>query len=298
MQSFFSPKSDHDMLQSMRRDRRRGQNTPVVSENSGKEELPKRAEGEQFRELTATVNIATSDMNSTYSAKLATTEELAKLINNLFKPVFPQWYGCRVFVDNGRVRIQLYFADNVGAQYPEGTIKVLEPIQANNRNIDRTGIGLVQAMNSRGQYATVYKLTQEGKDALGEFVYENSANGKSNYIGDYRDRNYNWNNKQICCETIDRDIANRTTICVMIEIDPLRLCKKLYGAEKEPGINWVYDVHPIRPIPGSEVFSGNMAIGSSKWLLDIKQIDPQDISDAMANVTGYLAVGSLGIYRN
>ena len=84
----------------------------------------------------------------------------------------------------------------------------------------------------------------------------------------------------------------------MIEIDPLRLCKKLYGAEKEPGINWVYDVHPIRPIPGSEVFSGNMAIGSSKWLLDIKQIDPQDISDAMANVTGYLAVGSLGIYRN
>ena len=281
--------SDHDALMQAKikaaeqqRPTRAG-NSPTT--HSGD---PKRAEGEKYRKLVATVDVKPMEFDSATQTWLVSQDEFSKIINNIFRPSFPQFAGTKTTVTNNGIQIYAYFTHKENADYRDG-IEVFRPRMSGVDMKQRKSADLVNIMAMHGKNQYMWELTQEGKDALSEFVSDNFRKG------DPRDNNYDWS--KIKTEVEETDFYGRRTLYVQISLDPIKLLKKMFGRKSPEGFDWVYMMNPQCPIPGHTIQMGNGNMAIAKYLLSILKINPTEIEKASREVYNMPFSGNLGIYR-
>ena len=279
--------SNHDEVQNARieRAKRNSGIHPTVRTNASGN--PTRTEEEKkankYRALTGRVVIDPIEMEYTYKVREVTSTQLCGAINSIFRNTFPQWDGSRVTIDQYGVHIAFYFTNKPNISYSDEHIEVLKFTQAVDPS-DRTSGGLAKAINDRGKYSNVYEMTQEGKDALSEFIYINPHT----IVGDRRDNNFAW--EKFTMEETEKSgnfYFPNDKIVFKVEIDPARLLAKMYGAKnKVTGSEYIYSISPVRHISGYD------------YLLEIKQLDKNLADEVISKSTGYIINNNLGICRN
>ena len=281
-------------------ERKRGNTSAPTGRSIEKEKDPVREQGKDFRELTASIEVERQTMDSMLKTKLMPQTKFEEDVNSIFALPFPQYCGCTLITtpDRSKMTLTIYFEDRNDLVWKEGTIKAIKniyekdaPINSSMDLIERTN--LIYKNRSR-----IWKLTQEGKDALAPFI------SREFIKGDPADNNFNWDNKALCDEVTETNYVNGgfnriTTRKLAINLDINQVLAKMYGTHDEDGHKYHYRMIPMYPLPAYTYKdpSGHQIV--SKYMIQIQQADEDNIK--AINDELYMGVagnsGSLHIHR-
>lgn len=239
------------------------------------------------RELLATIDIVQQDMESLFKQKLITSDKLSEMVNAVFRSACPEYEGCNITVEGqGVIACDIFFTERPGdVSFGEGKIKIL---RRRDDKTDKSSYSIIEQYNNRNRIARVYELTDEGKDALSEFV------PRDYFVGDRLQSNVDW--KKCSSEVSESDWLQRSRIYLKVQIDIVRLLQKLYGHYNEDKEEFLYLVSPVRPLISFNTGGGNIYV--SKWLFLINQLNNNVLNEVL-DESGMRPqnVGSLNIYR-
>ena len=224
---------------------------------------------------------------------IADTDTFGQLINNVFGAALPQYYGSKIeIVQNRRIMTTIYFTDDnqhsdveMGYDNENGPFKAITPILTADSN--KSAITRMKAYNfihSNGATRPkVFKLTEEGKSILSEFVPFQAINQKNG--------NINWD--AITQEQSFPDGFGHTTTVFGITIDFIKLIRRIYDDNKTK-----YGYHVIigNPVNNNLMTAGGYSI-SNNWVMMILRADSDDVMNLVRKF-GYSASNNLGIIIN
>lgn len=191
--------------------------------------------------------------------KFTTTVELAKMVNEIFRPVFSDYEGCLVLPNQmGGFDTVVYFCDK-GVQ--DERLKALRPVvqQGNQLNISQR----ISNINRRFQNKT-YELTDDAKDVFSEFMVKERNSNK-----------VRWN--QLVVEKAENNY-NSCVIHVQLNgIDIMKIIKKIYGSSVK-GNRTDYSMKLERGIGMNT--SGMYA----NYLVSILQLDTKEVEKVAQSV--------------
>ena len=240
------------------------------------------------RELIASINITPTEMESIMKSKLVTSTQLNGMVYSIFKEHCPEIEGCWVDVGPTGVSCELYFSfiDKPEEEMAkDGKIKVVQ-LRGQNKN-GNSAYADIERYNNRMKRASVFELTEGGKDTLSEFV-------SLRYFTDVNQNRVDW--KKVVTEAAESDIYGRTRTYVKVAIDMERVLQKVYGKTSENGEDYLYMINPSRPITTYQGANGNMF--TSNWLFSINQMNRKVLSDVMDQSGLQMnTAGSLNMYR-
>lgn len=220
------------------------------------------------------LNIDPLEFDGVMKSKLTTTISLAKVVNQLFRPVFTDYEGCIIAPDQfGQLQAALYFKDK-GHVRNQDEIKTLIPVT--ERVQGSSAMDRVMRMNLRNSSKS-YDVSNETKEILSEFIYTR-GNAK-----------VNWG--QHIVEQTERGYNGYSIYVKVVGIDIVRLVRKLYGG-KIDGARIDYNVSIIKPI-GMDM-SGGM---NQNYLINIQQLDSREV-ERLASEIGVVPVqGNIPMVR-
>lgn len=191
--------------------------------------------------------------------KFTTTVELAKTVNEMFRPVFSDYEGCLILPNQmGGFDTIVYFCDK-GIQ--DERLKALRPVvQQGNLNISQR----INNLNRRYQNKT-YELTEDCKDIFSEFMVKERNSNK-----------VRWN--QLVVEKAENNY-NSCTIHVQLNgIDIMKILKKIYGSTVK-GNRTDYSMkleRGIGVVNGAGLFAN--------YLVSILQLDTKEVERVAQSV--------------
>ena len=221
---------------------------------------------------------------------LADTDTFADLINNVFSAALPQFYGSKIqIVQNRRILTTIYFTDDgkhtdieMGYDNENGPFKAITNIispQDNKSAISRMkNYNFVHTNNS--YRPKQFRLTEEGKSILSEFVPSQAINQRTGKI--------NWD-AIVHEETISDGFGNPTTV-FGVTIDFTKLIRRLYDNN---GGKYCYLVQIGNPITNNLTTAGGYNI-SQNWAMFIYRVDADDVQ-AIIRKFGFGSANSSGI---
>ena len=239
------------------------------------------------RELKASIDLVRQEMESLFKQKLITSDKLSEMVNSVFRAACPEYEGCNISVEGqGMITCDIFFTERAGdVSFGDGKIKIL---RRRDDKTDRSSYSIIEQYNNRNRIARVYELTDEGKDALSEFVSRNF------FIGDRLQSNVDW--KKCSAEVSESDWLQRSRIYMKVSIDIVRLLQKVYGHYNEDKEEYLYVISPVRPLVSFNTGGGNIYV--SKWLFLINQLNNNVLNEVLdESVMRPQNVGSLNIYR-
>ena len=279
--------------------KRRGGNNSTGNRTKSKEKDPVRAEGEEYRKLTAKVEVEKQVIDSVYKAKIMPQTSFEEEVNSIFALIMPQYCGCTLTINPDRnMTLTIYFEDRNDLVWNENTLKVVKSIYDKDAPIN-SGLDLIERTNHiYKNRQRIWELTQEGKDALAPFV-------SSRFIkGDPKDNNYNWENDQLAYEITETNFINFGFTKVMsrklaINLDINKVLAKMYGDRDENGHKYHYMMIPMSPMPAYTHIDNNGHRIVEKYLIEILQADEENVMKLNNEV--YMGIagnsGSLHINR-
>lgn len=263
---------------------------------------PVRGEGEEVRKMTAVINVEPQEITSVYKVKLMSQTEFEDDVHAIFSRVMPQYCGCTLSMEpNNQMKLVIYFEDRPDLVWPENasTIRAIKSIHEKTNT--KSSMDLIERTNFlQRNKQKVWELTQEGKDALAPFINQGPQFRK----GDPKDRNYNWDNPNLCYNEVERNYVNGAfqevyTYKLAVVLDINRVLSKMYGSKDEEGNRYFYALFPIRPLPAYTYVDAKGHQIVSKYLIQIMQINEQNVKEANSEV--YMGLtnnsGSLHISR-
>jgi hypothetical protein len=276
----------------------KGATTPTRSVE--KEKDPVREQGEDYRKLTATIQVEKQTMESLVNTKLMPQTKFEEDVNSIFAIPFPQYCGCTLITtpDRSKMTLTIYFEDRNDLVWKEGAIKVIKNLYEKDSKIQNS-MDLIERTNMIYQNRSrIWKLTQEGKDALAPFV------SREFIKGDPADNNYNWENKALCYEVTETNYINGgfnriTTRKLAINLDINQVLAKMYGTHDEEGHKFFYRMIPMYPLPAYTYkdLNGHQII--QKYMIQIQQADENNVKSLSDEL--YMGIagnsGSLHINR-
>jgi hypothetical protein len=223
------------------------------------------------------------------SIKLAhlRTDEITSMINDIFRDVFPDYWGCNLTNDplNYVPQVTLAFRhrDDISADSIQATCNLTEETKKDGHNSIIAGINFL----SNTQFnQKIYDLSKAGKELLEDFMIPES---KSNFtisnntlIANTTKSNTSNNNSKInwdnhTCQ-IDDQIAGKLLCVRHISLD--KIVSFIYG-EKINGESIQYRVTLERNIGG---FATNFGIASTSALYCVAAANASEISRLMNKV--------------
>lgn len=279
------------------RNRRGGNNS--ASNGRSKEKDPVREKGEDFRKLTASIDVEQQSMDSMLKSKLMPQTKFEEDVNSIFALPFPQYCGCTlVTTPDRKMTLTIYFEDRNDLVWKESTIKAIKSIYDKDAPIN-SGLDLIERTNHiYKNRQRVWELTQEGKDALAPFI------SREFIKGDPADNNFNWDNSRLTYEVTETNFINGgfnriTTRKLAINLDINLVLAKMYGNRNEEGHKYHYMMIPLSPMPAHTYMDANGHQIVQKYLIQILQADEENIKAINNEV--YMGIagnsGSLHINR-
>ena len=279
------------------RNRRGGNNS--TSNGRSKEKDPVREKGEDFRKLTASIDVEQQSMDSMLKSKLMPQTKFEEDVNSIFALPFPQYCGCTlVTTPDRKMTLTIYFEDRNDLVWKESTIKAIKSIYDKDAPIN-SGLDLIERTNHiYKNRQRVWELTQEGKDALAPFI------SREFIKGDPADNNFNWDNGRLSYEVTETNFINGgfnriTTRKLAINLDINLVLAKMYGNRNEEGHKYHYMMIPLSPMPAHTYMDANGHQIIQKYLIQILQADEENIKAINNEV--YMGIagnsGSLHINR-
>lgn len=279
------------------RNRRGGNNS--ASNGRSKEKDPVREKGEDFRKLTASIDVEQQSMDSMLKSKLMPQTKFEEDVNSIFALPFPQYCGCTlVTTPDRKMTLTIYFEDRNDLVWKESTIKAIKSIYDKDAPIN-SGLDLIERTNHiYKNRQRVWELTQEGKDALAPFI------SREFIKGDPADNNFNWDNARLSYEVTETNFINGgfnriTTRKLAINLDINLVLAKMYGNRNEEGHKYHYMMIPLSPMPAHTYMDANGHQIIQKYLIQILQADEENIKAINNEV--YMGIagnsGSLHINR-
>lgn len=246
---------------------------------------------QQEHKLSAKIDIQSIEMEGLTKSKFITSRDLGKMINKAFRVAMPEYEGSRVYPNGYNVVADVFFAErSPNTDFSNGKIKVLQRLDQKNKEGKRNAVSIITSYNGRNK-SNVYELTQQGRDALSEFI------DPMFFKGAVKDGKVEW--KKVTSEVTERtgySFQNNERVLYKVQIDVRRLLSKIYGSKngKSP---LMYDVTICRPLNSTQdPTTGN--IFSTEWLLTIVQLD-KDALDKALNDAGIASYSSnLNINRD
>lgn len=295
----YSFNADNNMLSRkiIERNRRGGNNS--ASNGRSKEKDPVREKGEDFRKLTASIDVEQQSMDSMLKSKLMPQTKFEEDVNSIFALPFPQYCGCTlVTTPDRKMTLTIYFEDRNDLVWKESTIKAIKSIYDKDAPIN-SGLDLIERTNHiYKNRQRVWELTQEGKDALAPFI------SREFIKGDPADNNFNWDNSKLSYEVTETNFINGgfnriTTRKLAINLDINLVLAKMYGDRNEEGHKYHYMMIPLSPMPAHTYMDANGHQIVQKYLIQILQADEENIKAINNEV--YMGIagnsGSLHINR-
>ena len=295
----YSFNADNNMLSRkiIERNRRGGNNS--ASNGRFKEKDPVREKGEDFRKLTASIDVEQQSMDSMLKSKLMPQTKFEEDVNSIFALPFPQYCGCTlVTTPDRKMTLTIYFEDRNDLVWKESTIKAIKSIYDKDAPIN-SGLDLIERTNHiYKNRQRVWELTQEGKDALAPFI------SREFIKGDPADNNFNWDNGRLSYEVTETNFINGgfnriTTRKLAINLDINLVLAKMYGNRNDEGHKYHYMMIPLSPMPAHTYMDANGHQIIQKYLIQILQADEENIKAINNEV--YMGIagnsGSLHINR-
>jgi len=193
---------------------------------------------------------------------ITSTNEIAKLINDLLKGVFKDYYGCNVdcvFMPDRQiwaVMPRLYFHVLPKEEYEKGGITAFRPLGSGNSN------DMVERVQKLSQTTAVngvkVTMTEEAKGIMEDFVIlPHGVNDASKF---------NWN------EAYATLPSGTETFIYMYKLDIIKFIKKLFGEKDENGSKLYYQVTPVYSInSGMQSYKQN-----TNWNINILRINDEN----------------------
>lgn len=208
------------------------------------------------------------------------------LINNLLRPIFPDYFGSKIEIAQNKQLITSIFFVDKNIDPGEGQFKAIEQFATKdklNSDVD-TRIQLFNRTHANIKRQNMLQLTKEAKDMLFDIVPRQAFDNKGKV---------NWNNITTEGSAPIGGMFNNQ-IYLQVTIDLSRVLKIVYGSKAEDGGNLSYQIIIGNPINPMRAMSG--AVMANKWQMFIMRINDKDV-DALANEYGYIAMGgnNLGI---
>ena len=260
------------------------QQTGASTNNNGSKE------NQQEQKLTAQINIESCEMESLTKNKLITTRDLGRMVNKVFRTAMPEYEGSRVYPEGYSVVADIFFAERTqNTDFSNGKIKVLQRRDVQDKNGKRKASSIIDSYNSRNKTSNAYELTQQGRDALSEFI------DPVYFKGNMNDHKIDW--KKVTSEMVERvDYFNNSRALFRVKIDLRRLLSKIYGKKNGKSL-LMYDITVCRPLNQmQDPATGN--IMSSEYLLNIVQLDKDSLDKALNDAGFSINAGSLNINRD
>ena len=238
------------------------------------------------RELTQRINVIPAKMESLFASKLMKTEELNQLVYHLFKSSCPEFEGCEIQVTQQGTICDIFLNEVPDVAFKEpGKIRL---IQRRGTKKNNGSYSEIERYNNRNRRASVYELTEGGKDALSEFVDYSAYTNRQQQRVDW---------KKLVTEVSETDWYGRNKIYVKVRINLERVLGKVYGTnDKESGEKYVYLITPCRPAMTFQGSNGNII--TSNWMFTVMQLNNSQLERTMAT-SGFAPQqsGSIHMYR-
>lgn len=224
--------------------------------------------------------------------KMVSTNDLEKMLSDIFRHTTPDYYGSRVQVDmNGRINADVFFIDS-SVTPTESQFKAVNVVgKGTNKNLGAVA-NSIRNWNRRNQNSSRYELTDDAKEAFERFIphdprFTNGFNRQTNKL------NINW--KAAVREDYEQSsFGQANTVLVRIPIDLTYVLSRVYGTKTEEG-QLSYDLKVFRPLNPMRDPQGNTL--ASKWLFWIIQINNREVQEAYSLAGGLPMTNSLGINR-
>lgn len=206
----------------------------------------------------------------------ADTQTFGQLINSVFSSSFrPQYYGSKIVPFGGRIETTIYFMDRGAADLEydneNGPYKAIEPMTSKSDS----SLNQLKAYNRyhmmNGYHPKFYKLTDEAKSILSEFVPRMAIDGKGKVKWD-----------QIVTEESTNNGYGSQLTLIGVKIDFVRLIKKVYGTSYD------YSVMVGNPIGTNVQMINGLGSPINNWQLFIVRASKEDIK-AIAKQYGFNA---------
>lgn len=232
------------------------------------------------------IKVEPVEMECLMKNKVLTSDELAGLINKLFGGIIVDYAGSRIVVKGNVVEAEIFLEEtNAEPAKDSGQWKAL--VRRTEQEQKKGALGTIQRFNNRNKVATFYELTQDAKDAIGEFV--------DNEFINYNTKEVNW--KKCTAEITERNIYGQAKIYYKINLDVKKIISKIYG-RRLGEVEYEYLVGLVRPIYQVPDPSGSGNIITTKWLLTIQQLENKTLKEILAKAgMSFSGVNDLGIIR-
>lgn len=270
------------------------------------------------REKTSIKLTSHPDFPATNQSAIMTSSDLARCTNTLFKNVFDDYSGCKVYIDqfmnpnaeqsqmtqNNPVQVELYFA--LGSSNSDNKkIQAFRPITESIKDhhiggkmnyIERTmghNIAITQNKSS--------EITQEGIDIIGSMLcYDIAIRTSMNPSAK------EFNNLGIVVEgsttqgqTPYMTPATKKIVYNIVKfVDINSILNMLFGGTDEDGNPVIYQTTPIKPIIPIQNNTGFMMPNSieQKWLFNVSRLNQQRMADLCNELGAYNVTNGMNIY--
>ena len=223
-----------------------------------------------------------------------TTQRLAKRINKLFSTAFADYHGSVVYslAGNGNVAayqqfmVELHFKPlTAGSVSPDDQrVRAFKPIDEAAGDKSNVLVGVKSIYNNYRSTAK-FQLTEEAAEILSEFMLPGVN------VDPFKPSSYDG----LKAEYVDNVQFGQAPVMVkIINLDLVKLIKKIYGNRNEDGNRVDYGIIPYGPVAPN--MNNVAAQNSANWRVAIMQINADKTFD-VASEMGIIPVnaGSAGI---
>lgn len=227
------------------------------------------ANAEEAKRQKFVIEIAPEDhfpFEAIAETKFITSNQLCKLVSELFHNVFADFEGCLFNVSNNEPTISLIF--NHG-EYAEGATRACERLSA--KTVGSTVIDRGRSRDSLIKDGDRYYLTEDGQDVVKDLLirrlYNNGNPNLRNVVSEFTDRGP--------INSYFQQIQPQYTMVSYISID--RLCGLLFGDKDEEGNPVEYSVNIATAINPPYAVNPGISVNTN-YVLNISQISSKELS--------------------
>lgn len=220
------------------------------------------------------VNDNPLEFQTTVEKSLTTTTEMAMQINEIFRPIFSDWYGCEVIPNvNGSVEVRFIFK---AISNGDDEKRAFLPINRSREKTDNQVLDRIYAINAANmsKHHTL-EITSYGAEVIYD-VMINEFKKKVNPQKRETMRNY----YSEVAENVGYMSTVQNIYCTVNGIDIYKLLGIVFGSKTSGGEQIVYKVTPIRPVtPGINPMG--IAIANQNYIVEIEKMTMKRFNEAM-----------------
>ena len=214
------------------------------------------------------------EFSATTKTMWISTVNLAKKINALMSPIFEDWHGSLIQVENGMLTCTFYFKPT-NAPITKDSTRAFAPIGVTDAN---NGVkSKIDAINRANIKSNNFELTPYAA----ELLYDIMDRKVQQQINPFNPKSYN----NVTTEVNSNQMFSQVIYTLVMRIDLCKLLSIIYGFKDSNGSRNFFQVNPIRPVdlaaPRNNMYSN--------WLCSVTLMSKKEL-DKVLQTSGILPV--------